>query len=131
MKKTLVIFLAVLMVALFPISALAAPADAAETVPVETPGRCAPDPGIDEMQEKFNTLTDGEKAEIYEISDKITELQIELIEKYAELEVISRDEADEMIEMLKSITEQLQSQGKMAAGMMPHLHMVPKDKPGE
>ena len=65
-----------------------------------------------EMQEKFNQLTDDQKEEIYELYDKVNVAKVKLLDKYVELELMTEEEVEaiqkHMAEMSEKIREEKQ-----------------------
>lgn len=72
---------------------------------------------FEEMQTKFDSLSETEKNQVYDLAEKIADLNIELIQKYGELNIISEEKVGKITEMFSERSQKLREDGKVMPGI--------------
>lgn len=72
---------------------------------------------FEEMQTKFDSLSETEKNQVYDLAEKIADLNVELIQKYGELNIISEEKVEKITEMFSERSKKLREDGKIIPGM--------------
>ena len=85
-----------------------------------TTGKDVPPPHVAEMKEradaileKWNSLSDKQKSSVYDIQKHIDKYTIKMIEKYEDLELITSDEAEQIINNLNEHAKSRTEEGKL------------------
>jgi flagellar biosynthesis component FlhA len=122
MKKTTIsLVLAVIITLSSSMTAFAAPADnKAES------NKLAKEK-LEQMIDKFNKLSESEKEQIYKIDANISGQMIDLALKYAELGIITNDEAKDLIKKIDDRRKFIKENGLMAG--IPHLPGIQSKMP--
>ena len=68
---------------------------------------------MDEMNSKWDALTDEQKAEIYDLNDQKAAIDNKIIDKYLEYGIIDSDKASDMKDALDSQKNDMRSNGRM------------------
>ncbi|MDE5977560.1 MAG: YckD family protein [Turicibacter sp.] len=75
-----------------------------------------------EMEEKFNSLTDEQKNEIYDLFDKVNVAKIKILDKYVEFGIMTEEEVEAIEEHMAKKSEEIRSEGKLVGFKAPHCH---------
>jgi len=118
MKRFITFCLAALMAFSLTVTAFAAESEGAEKNKKAQDTEAA----FEDMQSKFDALSDSEKQALYDLSGNIADAQILLIEKYRDLGLIDESEAEEIVNMTQEMNEKSESDGIMPGGFRPRPH---------
>lgn len=64
-----------------------------------------------ELQKQWETLSDQERSQVYEIIDKRAKTEFELLEKYAQLGLIDESKAEEIQKHIMQRVEDMKKEG--------------------
>ncbi len=73
-----------------------------------------------EMEEKFDSLTDAQKARAYEQNAKVLDEMKQLMQVYLDLGIITQEETDQMIRHIEDWNARAQQEGRLVG--IPGLH---------
>lgn len=68
---------------------------------------------MEEMKAKWDTLTDAQKAEIFDLNDQKAAIDSQIIDKYSELGIIDAETAESMKSALESHRSDMRTNGRM------------------
>jgi Protein of unknown function (DUF2680). len=66
-----------------------------------------------EITDRFNSLTDAQKDQIYKLNAKVIKQAETLMQKYVDLGVLSKEEADHIISRVTNKNAKAQKEGKL------------------
>jgi hypothetical protein len=117
-QKFAAILLTFLMIGCSCISAYAVPEQGSEQGKMarreEMRTRC------EEMEKRFDSLTDAQKAQVYEQNAKVLDQMKQLMQVYLDLGIITKEETDLMIRHMEEWNEKAQQEGRIVG--IPGLH---------
>ncbi len=70
-------------------------------------------PQTSDTAKKWEELTDKQKSEIYELNNKIADLEFKMLEKYAQWGVIDKDTQTEVKSRIQAKNDRVRKEGKM------------------
>ena len=74
---------------------------------------------LEEMQGKFDALTDADKQKIYDLADQMIALKQKMLTEYASLGIISEEKASMLSKMLKDHTDEMKKDGRIILNLLP------------
>ncbi len=76
-----------------------------------TSGSPAPNAPQDDVQKRWETLSDQEKNQVYEIMEERAKTESALLEKYAQLGLIDEEKAEELQKHIEKRMEEMKKEG--------------------
>lgn len=74
---------------------------------------------MNNMQKKFDALSDKQRREVYKITDEITQKLVSLTDKYKELGLLTKQDADQITSVLKNGYEMAKESGRLIFALPP------------